>query len=132
MSEIKLTKSTDGYAVATVGNLSEFTGKAFAKDVIGCTGIEMSVTTLATGESVPFYHRHKLNEEVYVVVSGEGVIMLGNDDVAIASGSIVLVEPATTRCVKNTGNEPLTLLCIQAKAGSLEGYTLTDGMLCER
>lgn len=132
MSEIKLTKSSDGYAVASVGNLSEFTGKAFVKDVIGSTGIEMSVTKLAAGEAVPFFHRHKLNEEVYVVVSGEGVMMLGADDVAVASGSIVLVQPATTRCVKNTGSEPLVMLCIQAKAGSLEGYTFNDGGLCER
>lgn len=132
MSEIKLTKSTDGYAVASVGALSEFTGKAFVKDVIGSTGMEMSVTTLAAGEAVPFFHRHKLNEEVYVVISGEGVMMLGSDDVAVAAGSIVLVKPATTRCVKNTGSLPLVMLCIQAKAGSLEGYTATDGELCER
>ena len=132
MNKVELQKSAVGYSVATVGNLASFEGKAFVKDVIGSTGIEMSVTTLAAGEAVPFFHRHKLNEEVYVVVSGEGVMMLGADDVDVASGSIVLVQPATTRCVKNTGSEPLVMLCIQAKAGSLEGYTFNDGGLCER
>ncbi|MGN0214360.1 MAG: cupin domain-containing protein [Muribaculaceae bacterium] len=132
MSDIKLSKKGNGYVVATVGNLSQFTGKAFVKDVVGTTGMEMSITTMAAGEEVPFFHRHKQNEELYIVISGEGVIMLGGDDLAIASGSIVFVEPATTRCVKNTGSEPLVLLCVQAKAGSLEGYTQTDGILCER
>ncbi|MGM9804071.1 MAG: cupin domain-containing protein [Muribaculaceae bacterium] len=132
MSEIKLTKKGEGYAVATVGSLGEFAGKAFVKDVVGATGVELSVTTLAPGESVPFFHRHKLNEEVYVVLSGSGIMMLGADDVAISSGSIVRVEPETTRCMKNNGNEPLLVLCVQAKAGSLDGYTQTDGVLCER
>ena len=29
----------------------------------------------------------------------------------------------------NTGNEPLVYVCIQAKEGSLEQYTMTDGVV---
>ena len=44
-------------------------------------------------------------------------------------GSLVKVEPAVSRCTSCTGKEPLVYICIQAKEGSLEQYTMTDGII---
>ena len=131
MSEIKLTKSSDGYAVASVGNLREFTGKAFVKDVLGTTSIELSFGTLAPDTSVPFFHHHKQNEEVYVVLSGTGVFILDGEEVPVSSGSIVRIAPEVSRNTKCTGDKPLEYICIQGKANSLEQYTMTDGVVEE-
>jgi len=38
--------------------------------------------------------------------------------------------PAGKRALK-AGAEGMSDICIQAKAGSLEGFTATDGVLCE-
>ena len=35
MSEIIVNSVAEGYSVATVGNLAEFNGKAFVKEVLG-------------------------------------------------------------------------------------------------
>lgn len=43
MSEIKKEVCGANYAAATVGNLSEFVGKAFLKDVLSLTAMEVSV-----------------------------------------------------------------------------------------
>ena len=67
MNKAELQKSTEGYSVATVGDLPSFEGKAFVKDMLGTTSVELSFGTLAPGTSVPFFHHHKQNEEVYVV-----------------------------------------------------------------
>ena len=62
MNKAELVKSTEGYSVATVGNLDSFEGKAFVKDILGTTSIELSFGTLAPGACVPFFHHHKQNE----------------------------------------------------------------------
>ena len=129
MNKLELQQSTDGYSIATVGDLSSFEGKAFVKDILGTTSMELSVGTLAPGSSVPFCHHHKQNEEVYVVLSGTGVFILDGKEKAVSSGSIVRIAPSVSRNTRCTGNEPLVYICIQGKAGSLEQYTLTDGVV---
>ena len=129
MNKAELVKSTEGYSVATVGNLDSFEGKAFVKDILGTTSIELSFGTLAPGACVPFFHHHKQNEEVYVVLGGEGVFILDGKEEPVASGSIIRVAPEVSRNTKCTGNVPLVYICIQGKVGSLEQYTMTDGVV---
>ena len=131
MNKTELMKSTEGYSVATVGNLTSFEGKAFVKDILGTTSVELSFGTLAPGTSVPFFHHHRQNEEVYVVLSGEGVFVLDGVEEPVASGSIIRVAPGVSRNTKCTGNTPLVYICIQGKAGSLEQYTMTAGVVEE-
>ena len=131
MNKAELQKSAVGYSVAIVGNLASFEGKAFVKDVLGTTSIELSFGTLAPGTSVPFFHHHKQNEEVYVVLSGTGVFILDGEEVPVSSGSIVRIAPEVSRNTKCTGDKPLEYICIQGKANSLEQYTMTDGVVEE-
>ncbi|MGM9713573.1 MAG: cupin domain-containing protein [Prevotella sp.] len=129
MNKIELQKTAEGFAVATVGSLATFEGKVFVKDVLATTGVEVSFGSLAPGEALPFFHHHKQNEELYVVISGEGSLILGKDEIAVASGSVIRIEPQVSRCVKAGDDAPLVYVCIQAKAGSLEQYTMTDGVI---
>ena len=129
MNQVELQKSTEGYSIATVGDLAFFEGKAFVKDILNTTSMEVSFGTLNPGSTVPFFHHHKQNEEVYVVLSGEGVFILDGKEEPVTSGSIVRVAPSVSRNTKCTGSVPLVYICIQAKAGSLEQYTMGDGVV---
>lgn len=129
MNKAELVKTTDGYSVATVGDLATFEGKAFVKEILGATSMELSFGTLAPETSVPFFHHHKQNEEVYVVLSGNGIFILDGNEVPVSSGSIVRVAPEVSRCTKCTGNSSLFYICIQGKSGALEQYTMTDGVI---
>ena len=129
MNQVKLQKSSEGYSIATVGDIASFEGKAFVKDILNTTSMEVSFGTLAPGCTVPFFHHHKQNEEVYVVLSGEGVFILDGKEEPVTSGSIVRVAPSVSRNTKCTGTVPLVYICIQAKDGSLEQYTMGDGVV---
>ena len=129
MNQVELQKSSEGYSIATVGDIASFEGKAFVKDILDTTSMEVSFGTLALGCTVPFFHHHKQNEEVYVVLSGEGVFILDGKEEPVTSGSIVRVAPSVSRNTKCTGSAPLVYICIQAKAGSLEQYTMGDGVV---
>lgn len=131
MSKLELQKTAAGYTVATVGNLSAFEGKEFVKDIMGTTSMEVSFGSLAAGQAVPFLHHHKQNEELYVVLSGEGFILLDGQEITVGSGSVARVDPQVSRGMKNTGEVPMVYLCIQAKKGSLEQYAMSDGIVEE-
>lgn len=131
MNSLKLISEGNGFGIASVENFQNFAGKAFVKDILGTTGMEISFGTLGEGEAVPFLHKHKQNEEVYIILRGEGIFSLDGNDYPVKAGDVIRIEPEVSRGNRNTGSEPLTYVCIQAKAGSLEQYTMTDGVILE-
>lgn len=131
MSEIKVMNKGDKYAHASVGSLKGFEGKQFVKEATDATSCEISFGTLPTGASVPFFHSHKANEENYIILSGAGRFQVNDDVFDIAEGSVVRVSPGCDRNLKCTSAEPMVYICIQAKDGSLGGYTMTDAEMTE-
>lgn len=132
MSNIQTKNRGAKYAHASVGPLTQFEGKQFVKEATGATSCEISFGTLPSGAAVPFFHSHKANEENYVILSGAGRFQVDDEVFDIAEGSVIRVSPGCDRNLRCTSAEPMTYLCIQAKADSLEGYTMTDAEVTER
>ncbi|TGX83385.1 cupin domain-containing protein [Palleniella muris] len=131
MSSIEILNKGAKYAHASVGTLKGYEGKDFVKEATDATSCEISFGTLPTGTSVPFFHRHKANEENYIILSGKGKFQVNDEVFDIAEGSVVRVATGCDRNLKCTSEEPMTYICIQAKEGSLEGYTMTDAEVTE-
>lgn len=132
MSEIKVMDKGEKYTHASIGSFKGFEGKQFVKEVTGATSCEISFGTLPSGAAVPFFHSHKANEENYIILSGAGRFQVNGEVFDIAAGSVIRVAPGCDRNLKCTSTEPMTYICIQAKGGSLEGYTMTDAEMTER
>ena len=60
---------------------------------IGAVGLE----TLGPGFRTPFGHKHKRQEELYVVVSGSGRVKLDDDIVDVKQWDVVRVPPHVMR-----------------------------------
>ena len=106
-------------------------GKSFLKESLGLTGMELSLNKLPPGAQSPFLHRHTEHEELYLVVGGEGQVQVDGHVIDLREGSTVRVAPDGVRALRNTGAGPLYYVCIQAKAGSLAGATISDGRRVE-
>lgn len=132
MSEIKTLNSGKKFAHASVGSLHGFERKQFVKDAIGATSCEISFGSLPAGAAVPFFHTHKMNEENYIILSGAGKFQVDDEVFDIAEGSVIRVSTNCDRNLKCTSAEPMTYICIQAKADSLGGFTMTDAEITER
>ncbi len=103
-------------------------GKVFLNEVLDLTAMEISFGLLAPHRSIPFYHKHKQNEEVYLFLSGVGEYQIDGEIIPISEGTAVRVAPDGVRTARNTGDEPMFYIVIQAKQGSLEQWTGTDGV----
>lgn len=132
MSDVKILNTGAGFAHVSAGNLHTFEGKQFVKDATGATSCEISFGSLPTGQSIPFFHSHKDNEENYIILSGSGRFQVDGEAFDIAEGSVVRVSVNRDRNLKCTSAEPLVYICIQAKEGSLGCYTMSDAEITER
>ncbi|MDE5607551.1 MAG: cupin domain-containing protein [Muribaculaceae bacterium] len=132
MNEMKIMDKGEKFAHVSVGKLAGFEGKQFVKDATGATSCEISFGSLPTGAAVPFFHSHKGNEENYIILSGAGRFQVNDEVFDVAEGSVVRVATNCDRNLKCTSAEPMAYICIQAKEGSLEGYTMTDAEITER
>lgn len=98
-------------------------------DTLKLTGCEVSFNKVPAGVATPFVHKHKENEEVYLIVKGSGEFFVDGEITKVAAGDCVRIDPAGERCIK-AGPDGLSYYCIQCKAGSLEQFTMSDGEMC--
>mgnify|MGYP002522647873 FL=1 len=105
-------------------------GKAFLHDALGLTSCEISINSTTKGFKVPFSHKHKQNEEVYIVLKGNGIITVGENKINVKEGSAVRVAAGVARTIENIGNGDLNFICIQAKENSLTQFGFGDAELC--
>jgi len=102
-------------------------GKQFLAEQLGLTGMELSLNSLPPGFAVPFLHRHRAHEELYLFLSGQGEVQVDGDVIPVRAGSAVRIAPEGARTWRNTGEESLVYVVIQARAGSLASRTIGDG-----
>ena len=121
------------YKKTEVGNMAELgtkyeNGKAFLHDALGLTGCEISVSSMPAGIKLPFNHKHKQNEEVYIFLKGNGVMTLDGESIEVKEGSCVRVLPAAVRTMES--KTELQYICVQAKEESLVQFGFGDAELC--
>lgn len=120
------------YNKTELGNLEQIVnqenGKTFLKEALALTSCEISVNTMPAGTKLPFSHKHKQNEEVYIFLKGTGTMTLDNDTINVQEGTCIKVLPDASRTME--AKTELQYICIQAKMHSLAQWGLSDAELC--
>jgi uncharacterized cupin superfamily protein len=106
--------------------------KVFLKDTLQLTGMEVSLNRLPPGEGSLFRHKHKQNEELFIIVKGYGQLQVDGKIIDVREGTSIRVAPDGVRAIRNNSSEDLYYICIQAKEGSLTAYTKTDGIITDK
>lgn len=98
-------------------------------DKLSLSGAEISINALPAGASVPFVHSHKQNEEIYAILEGEGSVVIDGEKVSVKAGDWLRIAPSAKRQFFAADKTAIKYICIQVKANSLEGYTMTDAIV---
>ena len=83
----------------------------FARDALQSPELGVSRFTYEPGARMPWGHRHRAQEEVYVVVAGSGRAKLDDDVIALGTWDALRVAPAVIRSFE-AGPDGLEMLCI--------------------
>lgn len=142
MKEIKTIASAANFSAISVGALNELgdyvlelgpeikiPGKVFGGAALGATGSEFSFQVFQPGTESGFLHTHKNHEELYFFLSGKGEFQVDGEVFPIAEGSVVRVNPAGRRSVRNNGTTPLVMLCVQYRGNTFTSEDAADGVI---
>ena len=140
MKQIENIASADNFTAISVGKLSELgdyvlelgpgvkiPGKVFGGAAVQATGGEFSFQMFQPGTETGFLHTHKNHEELYFFLSGRGEFQVDGQVFPVGEGSVVRVAPAGVRSVRNNGDEPLVMLCVQYRGGTFTVEDAADG-----
>jgi mannose-6-phosphate isomerase-like protein (cupin superfamily) len=81
---------------------------------------------------MPFIHKHRENEEVYIIIKGLGQILLNDIVFEINEGSVIRVSPETERTIRNNSTSDLIFIVIQGKLNSIKSQQIDDGYSIEK
>lgn len=116
------------------GKISEIAarenGKVFLHDALKLSGAEISINCVKEGFKVPFSHKHKQNEEIYIFFKGTGILTIDDAKINVEEGTSVKISPEASRTLENTGKEELVFVCVQVKENSIEQFDLADAEIC--
>ena len=140
MKQIEKIASADNFTAVSVGKLSELDeyvlelgpevkipGKVFGGAAVQATGGEFSFQVFQPGTETGFLHTHKNHEELYFFLSGKGEFQVDGKVFPVGEGSVVRVAPAGVRSVRNNGDAPLVMLCVQYRGGTFTAEDAADG-----
>lgn len=113
------------YSKTNIGN----EGRTELHEKLGLTGAEVSINQLPAGANVPFVHSHKQNEEIYGVLSGEGKVVIDDEEIKLTAGDWLRIAPKAKRQFFAADNAGITFVCVQVKENSLGGFTADDAIV---
>ena len=115
--------------VLELGPEVKIPGKVFGGAALGATGGEFSMQVFQPDTETGFLHTHKLHEELYFFLSGEGQFQVDGQVFPVREGSVVRVSPDGKRSIRNNGTEPLVMLCVQYRGNTFTEEDATDGVI---
>ena len=59
------------------------------------------------------FHKHGNNEEMYIILSGQGVMTVNNETVVVKKGDMILNSPHDSHGLQNESESDLDVLVIQ-------------------
>lgn len=113
----------------TIADLNEIAGRVYpagrhTRNLVGgaspiqCDNFCLGWVVLdPQGGQVPWHNQDQ--EEIYLVVSGEGEMCLGDERQTVTSGQAVFIPPGVFHQLTNTGEAPLTMLYCYGPAGDV-------------
>ena len=116
-------------AVMITADLSEIAGRVYpagrrTQNLVGgaspiqAAAFSMGHVTLdPNGGQVPWHNQEQ--EEIYLILEGEGEMCLGDEKTAVVGGQAVYIPPRVFHQLTNTGRTPLRMIYCYGPAGDV-------------
>lgn len=112
----------DGYTIRRLGEFERNGRWSLVRRGLGVESFGLNVVDIEQGYSIPEHDELvRDQEEVFIVLEGDAVMVLDGEDHPAPAGTFVRVAPHLTRTVRNDGEAPVRLLIVSAPTTS--GYT---------
>jgi mannose-6-phosphate isomerase-like protein (cupin superfamily) len=90
------------------------------------TQCSLAEETLPPGRAVTPHHHNQL-EEIYYILSGQGLMTVGDEKREVGAGDAVYVPRGHRHTLENTGAEPIKLILVCGPAFFYEDEVIAEG-----
>jgi uncharacterized cupin superfamily protein len=83
--------------------------------VVGARRLGYNVTAVPPGKRGFPFHNHRLNEEMFFIIEGEGEVRIGSETFPVRQGDVIAAPPGgpeTAHQIVNTGSGELKYLAV--------------------
>lgn len=88
------------------------------------TQCSLAEETLPPGKTVTPHH-HEVLEEIYYILSGSGVMTIGNEAKMVSAGDAIYIPIHHRHTLTNTGNEEMKILLVCGPAFYFEDHRIS-------
>jgi uncharacterized cupin superfamily protein len=108
----------EGYTIKRIDEFEEMEGSGgatwrLARKAVGAENFGFNVVDLEPGGEIPEHNESESRqEEVYIVLEGEGTMVTDDDEHPAPAGTFCRYSPETKRTVRNKSDAPIRVLLI--------------------
>ena len=87
---------------------------------IGAKKLGYNLTIVSPGKSANYFHNHHVNEEMFLILEGEGVLRFGEQEYPLRKHDVVACPPGgrdVAHQIRNTGQTDLKFFALSTKEG---------------
>lgn len=84
--------------------------KEFLARRLKCEGVGFGIVRIKPGKGAEYVHQHRVQEEVFITLKGEGTIILDGRRIAMPEGTVVRVSPEVKRAIGNDSRRDVVFL----------------------
>lgn len=88
------------------------------------TQCSLAEETLPPGKTVT-PHTHEVLEEIYYILSGSGVMTIGEESQAVSAGDAIYIPKNKVHSLRNTGAEDMKILLVCGPAFYFEDHRIS-------
>jgi uncharacterized cupin superfamily protein len=116
----------EGYTIKSVEDFEVMEGSGgatwrLARKTLGAEAFGFNVVDIAAGGEIPAHnHAEEDQEEVFIILDGEGTIVTGDEEHDAPAGTYCRFAPDVNRTIRNKSDAPVRALLIGVPAKS--GY----------
>ncbi len=89
------------------------------------TQCSLAEETLPPGKTVT-PHQHEVLEEIYYILSGSGVMTIGEESQAVSAGDAIYIPKNNVHSLTNTGDEEMRILLVCGPAFYFADHRITS------
>jgi uncharacterized cupin superfamily protein len=116
----------EGYTIKSVDDFEVMEGSGgatwrLARKTLGAVAFGFNVVDIAPGGEIPAHdHAEEDQEEVFIILDGQGTIVTGDEEHDAPAGTYCRFAPDVNRTIRNKSDAPVRALLIGVPAKS--GY----------
>lgn len=87
-------------------------------ELLGAKKLGYNVSSVPPGKAAYPFHSHRINEEMFFVLSGVGVVRIGTETYPIREGDVIACPaggPETAHQIRNSGDSDLRYLAVSTQ-----------------